>query len=172
MQTEIQSGSVNLDLLHVQLPPPTRSPTSTRGLPSIGEGQPPFYSFTPFDGLRRQPLQNFLSSLYSSELGRKEEEELLAFTTILSSKNHRTRSRFQSVFCMLSVLNGWGIYRPQPNSKFELKTIKSIKSQNSGIRRLHLLTGEVAPPDKARRPSSGDATSLSGRLHRPVLLED
>ena len=66
-----------------------RSPTSTRGLPSIGEGQPPFYSFTPFDGLRRQPLQNFLSSLKRLELGRKEGEELLAFTTILSSKNHR-----------------------------------------------------------------------------------
>ncbi|CAL9064799.1 unnamed protein product [Musa banksii] len=72
------------------------SPTSTRGLPSIGEGQPPFYSFTYFDGPRRQPLQNFLSSLYSSELGIKEGEELLAFTTILSSKNHRTRSGFRS----------------------------------------------------------------------------
>ena len=50
----------------------------------------------------------------------------------------------------LSVLNGWGIYRPQPSSNLELKT---IKSRNSGIRRLHLLTRAVAPPGRARRLS-------------------
>ena len=59
------------------------------------------------------------------------------------------------------MLNGWGIYRPQPSSNLELKT---IKSRNSGIRRLHLLTGEVAPPGRARRLSSGGATSVSGAV--------
>jgi hypothetical protein len=48
------------------------------------------------------------------------------------------------------VLNGWGIYRPQPSSNLELKT---VNSRNSEIRRLHLLTGAVAPPGRARRLS-------------------
>ena len=50
----------------------------------------------------------------------------------------------------LSVLNGWGIYRPQPSSNLELKT---INSRNFEIKRLHLLTGVVAPPVRARRLS-------------------
>ena len=74
----------------------------------------------------------------------------MAFTTILSSKNHKTRSGFRCLCCALSVLNGWGIYRPQPSSNLELKT---INSWNSGIRRLHLLIGAVAPPGRARRLS-------------------
>ena len=59
------------------------------------------------------------------------------------------------------MLNGWGIYRPQPNSNLELKT---IKSRNSGIRRLHLLTGEVAPPGRARRLSLWAVLPLSGAV--------
>ena len=103
---------------------------STRGLPSIAEGQPPFYSFTPFDGLRRQPLQNFLSSLNRLELGRKEEEELSTHTTLLSSKNHKVKSEFRWFLGALSVLKRWGIYRPQPSLNSELKT---VNSWNSGI---------------------------------------
>ena len=125
-----------------------RSPTSTRGLPSIGEGQPPFYSFTPFDGLRRQPLQNFLSSLYNSELGRTEGEELLAFTIILTSKNHRKRSRF---WCKLISFQCWmgGVFiGPKPVQ------IWSSKLSIPGI------------------PGSGGCTSWLGRLHRLAELED
>ena len=50
----------------------------------------------------------------------------------------------------LSVLNGWGIYRPQTSSNFELKT---VNSRNSGIWQLHRLTGTVAPPGRVRRLS-------------------
>ena len=125
-----------LTYIHFWLPPPTRSPTSTRGLPSIGEGQPPFYSFIPFDGLRRQPLQNFLSSLERSELGRKEGGELLTHTTLLSSKNHRVRSGFRWFLVTLSLLKGWGIYRLQPSLNSELKI---VNSRNFGVWRLHRL---------------------------------
>ena len=55
---------------------------------------------------------------------------LKGFTTLLSSLESQKRSRFWYRSVIFSVLNGWGIYRPQPNSKFELKTIKSIKPQN------------------------------------------
>ena len=139
-----------LTYIHFWLPPPTRSPTSTRGLPLIGEGQPPFYSFTPFDGLRRQPLQNFLSSLIRLELRRKEEEELSTHTTLLSSKNHKVKSEFRWFLGALSVLKGWGIYKPQPSLNLELKT---VNSRNSGIWWLHLLIEAVAPLGRARRLS-------------------
>ena len=66
------------------------------------------------------------------------------------------------------MLNGWGIYRPQPNSNLELKT---VNSRNSGIRRLHLLTGAVAPPGRARRLSPGGCTSLSGAVAPPSLAQ-
>ena len=55
-------------------------------------------------------------------------------------------------------MNEWDIYRPQPSSNLELKT---IKSRNFGIRRLHLLTGEVAPPGRARRLSLWAVPPLS-----------
>ena len=126
-----------LTYIHFCLPPPTRSPTSTRGLPSIGEDQPPFYSFTPFDGLRKQPLQTFLSSLERSKLGRKEGGELLAFTTLLSSKNHRVRLDFRCLLVSLSCRKGWGLYRPQTGLNLELK---NIFSRISGVL-------AVPPPD-------------------------
>ena len=100
--------------------------------------------------------RSFLSSLYNSRLKEHKEENfrtLHKFELLESLK----RSRIRCGSIVNSVLNGWGIYRPQPNSNLELKT---IKSRNSGIRRLHLLTGEVAPPGRARRLSSGDCTSL------------
>ena len=81
------------------------------------------------------------------------------------------------------MLNGWGIYRPQPSLNLELKT---VNSRNSGIRRLHLLTGAVAPLGRARRlslwvvlpPVRGGCTSCQSsktelrRLHLLAELED
>ena len=135
-----------LTYIHFWLPPSTRSPTSTRGIPSIGEDQPPFYSFTPFDGLSKQPLQNFLPSLDRSKLGRKEEGELLTHTTLLSSKNHIVRSGFRWFWVTLSLLKGWGIYRPQPSLNFEFKT---VNSQNFGVWRLYRMTRAVTPPSQS-----------------------
>ena len=126
-----------LTYIHFWLPPPMRSPTSTRGLPSISEGQPPFYNFTHFDGLRRQPLQTFPSSLERSKLGRKEGGELLAFTTLLSSKNHRVRLDFRCLLVALSCRKGWSIYRPQTGLNLELK---NVTSRISGVL-------AVLPPD-------------------------
>ena len=145
-----------LTYIHFWLPPPMRSPTSTRGLPSIGKGQPPFYSFTPFDGLRRQPLQTFLSSLERSKLGRKEGGELLAFTTLLSSKNHRVRLDF------------WCFWLPFHAGKGEIyigpKLVWIWSSKVSfpgflGSWRYYLLTGVAQPPSSSKTEPLSGATA-------------
>ena len=61
-QTRISSGSVNMTYIHFRIPPPMRSPVSNKGLPSIGEDQPPLLQrFLLFTGLGENPYKSHTS---------------------------------------------------------------------------------------------------------------
>ena len=107
----------------------------------------PSYSFSPFDRLRRQPLQTFLSSLYSWTL-EEQKEETQGFTTLLSSLESQKRSQFRYGSVPFQCWMGGVFIGPNPVQN------SSSKRSNPGI------------------PGSGGCTSWLERLHRLAELED
>ena len=84
--------------IHFRIPPPTRSPTSTKGLPSIGESQPSFTAFLLLPSLGDNLYKSHSSFLNGYKAKRGRRRTLLTFTSLLI---HQTLRIFHTFDCTL-----------------------------------------------------------------------